>query len=70
MYLQPYDSDAIAVLPDATDVIQLSIRVKINESATEPAETRLDVRICGNSFMMFPCATVIVRCFYIVELCR
>ena len=70
MYLQPYDSDAIAVLPDATDVIQLSIRVKINESATEPAETRLDVRICGNSFMMFPCATLIVRCFYIVELCR
>jgi len=48
--LQTFNSDEVALLPDAIDVLELIIRVRINESALEPAVTRLDVRICGKEF--------------------
>ena len=44
---QPFDSDEVASLPESDDVVQVIIRINKNESAVEPAETRLDVRICG-----------------------
>jgi len=44
---QPFDSDEVASLPESDDVVQVIIKINKNESVVEPAETRLDVRICG-----------------------
>ena len=46
-FTQPFDSDEVASFPESDDVVQVIIKINKNESAVEPAETRLDVRICG-----------------------
>ena len=52
---QPFDSDEVASLPESDDVVQVIIRINKNESAVEPAETRLDIRICGIHNIIYLC---------------
>ena len=53
-FTQPFDSDEVASFPESDDVVQVIIKINKNESAVEPAETRLDVRICGRfNFITF-----------------